>query len=447
MLGMRNTGGTACQPHTMVLRASLAVRTGLAVTGLLAGALEAQTPVNSRSRIAIKRVAPGAGATGNVCTELESSPSPLVHAPEGLALLRLKRQLESAALTLEQRQQLERDQLQRIAQVQRGMDSLMQVVLRFARDESAERMERAPAYAPPVTGRRMFVTVDSGNGPETIDLEAMMRGGAPVVRRALDSTFVVMAPQVNRIIRALQPQVAAFAGEAEAALPGALVAPSGYMGLSLSGAQIRIVTPDGVMTNHCEYPLVETVDVGSPAARAGLSAGDTLVAYNGRDVMQVAVNYAELVTAGSTVKVRVRRAGKPREVPVQVEARRDERSAAPVPLMLRGTPERSAPLPLSLQMLSPNGVAVLAGAQFATMDMEFAQSLGLEPGVLVLRVPAGTPAAGAGLKAGDVVRAVNGGAVRDVSALRRALATSRETARLTVQGRGSASRVLVLELR
>jgi hypothetical protein len=411
----------------------------------MAGALDAQTPVSSRSRTTVKRVASGTVTGTNVCTELESSPSPLVHAPEGLALLRLKRQLESAALTLEQQQQLERDQLQRIAQVQRGMDSLMQVVVRFTRDEHTERVERAPVYAPPVTGRRMFVTVDSGNGPVTIDMEAMMRGGAPVVRRMFDSTFVLIAPQVNRIIRALQPQVAAFAGEAEAALPGALVAPSGYMGLSLSGAQIRIVTPDGVMTSHCEYPLVETVDVGSPAARAGLSAGDTLVAYNGRDVMQAAVNYAELITAGSTVKVRVRRAGRPREVPVQVDARRDESAAAPVRLMLRGTPDRSAPFPpqLSLQMFSPNGVAVLAGAQFATMDVDFAQSLGLEPGVLVLRVPAGTPAADAGLKAGDVVRTVNGQAVRDVNVLRRVMQGARD-ARLQVQARGAAPRVVTI---
>ena len=439
---MREAGSTASRRHTASLLAALA---GLAATGLMAGALDAQTPVSGRSRATVKRVAPGTVTGTNVCTELESSPSPLVHAPEGLALLRLKRQLESAALTLEQQQQLERDQLQRIAQVQRGMDSLMQVVVRFTRDEHAERVERAPVYAPPVTGRRMFVTVDSGNGPVTIDMEAMMRGGAPVVRRTFDSTFVLIAPQVNRIIRALQPQVAAFAGEAEAALPGALVAPSGYMGLSLSGAQIRIVTPDGVMTSHCEYPLVETVDVGSPAARAGLSAGDTLVAYNGRDVMQAAVNYAELITAGSTVKVRVRRAGRPREVPVQVDARRDESAAAPVRLMLRGTPDRSAPFPpqLSLQMFSPNGVAVLAGAQFATMDVDFAQSLGLEPGVLVLRVPAGTPAADAGLKAGDVVRTVNGLAVRDVNVLRRVMQGARD-ARLQVQARGAAPRVVTI---
>ena len=439
---MRETGSTASRWHTASRLAALA---GLVATGLMAGALDAQTPVSSRSRTTVKRVASGTVTGTNVCTELESSPSPLVHAPEGLALLRLKRQLESAALTLEQQQQLERDQLQRIAQVQRGMDSLMQVVVRFTRDEHTERVERAPVYAPPVTGRRMFVTVDSGNGPVTIDMEAMMRGGAPVVRRMFDSTFVLIAPQVNRIIRALQPQVAAFAGEAEAALPGALVAPSGYMGLSLSGAQIRIVTPDGVMTSHCEYPLVETVDVGSPAARAGLSAGDTLVAYNGRDVMQAAVNYAELITAGSTVKVRVRRAGRPREVPVQVDARRDESAAAPVRLMLRGTPDRSAPFPpqLSLQMFSPNGVAVLAGAQFATMDVDFAQSLGLEPGVLVLRVPAGTPAADAGLKAGDVVRTVNGQAVRDVNVLRRVMQGARD-ARLQVQARGAAPRVVTI---
>jgi serine protease Do len=67
--------------------------------------------------------------------------------------------------------------------------------------------------------------------------------------------------------------------------------------------------------------------------------------------------------------------------------------------------------------------------------------------VLVLRVPTGTPAADAGLRSGDVVRSVNGRVVRDVVELRRALATARDAARMTVQGRGSAARVVVLELR
>ncbi|MFN7458470.1 MAG: hypothetical protein ACK5U0_13830, partial [Gemmatimonas sp.] len=122
---MRETGSTASRWHTASRLAALA---GLVATGLMAGALDAQTPVSSRSRTTVKRVASGTVTGTNVCTELESSPSPLVHAPEGLALLRLKRQLESAALTLEQ-QQLERDQLQRIAQVRRGMESLMPVVV------------------------------------------------------------------------------------------------------------------------------------------------------------------------------------------------------------------------------------------------------------------------------------------------------------------------------
>jgi serine protease Do len=217
------------------------------------------------------------------------------------------------------------------------------------------------------------------------------------------------------------------------------------MGLSLSGAQIRIVTPEGVMTSHCDYPLVETVDVGSPAARAGIAAGDTLVAYNGRDVTQSAVNYAELITAGTTVRVRVRRSGKPREVPVMVDVRREEERAVPARVMVRGAP--FAPQSMSTSMFRPSGVALLAGAQFVTMDAELAQSLSLEPGVLVLRVPAGTPAADAGLKGGDVVRAVNGQVVRDVTALRRALAMSRDVARMTVQARGGASRVVVLEVR
>ncbi|WP_306520299.1 PDZ domain-containing protein [Gemmatimonas sp.] len=429
-------------------------RTGLALSGVVGGvlaalslpaALEAQqsaTPASSRARSAVRRPAPSplpAGA-GNACLELESSPSPLVYAPEGLALLRLKKQLESAALTLEQRQQLEGDQVQRIAQVQRGMDSLMQLVVRFAREDG--RDERRIVLRKVADGQRVMVTDNIVGGVPIPLEERVSRGLITITRVGGDSTTVTLGPQLDRVIRTLAPKVAAFAGEAEAALPGRSVAPSGYMGLSLSGAQIRIVTPDGVMTSHCEYPMVETVDVGSPAARAGLTAGDTLVAYNGRDVTQAAVNYAELIAAGTTVKVRVRRAGKPRDVPVVVDARREEARAVPAGVTVRGVPLTSPVMPTA--MFNPSGVAVLAGAQFATMDAEFAQSLGLESGVLVLRVPAGTPAADAGLKAGEVVRSVNGTAVRDVAQLRRVLASLREPARLVVQGKGAAGRVVEL---
>lgn len=430
-------------------RGVLPLLAAVTFTGLSTVPLEAQaTAASSRTRSLVRRVASVPPASANVCTELESSPSPLVQAPEGLALLRLKRQLESAALTLEQQQQLERDQLQRIAQVQRGMDSLMQVVVRITRDDAGDRGgDPAVSFRSVPNGRRMLVTIDSGSGPVTVNMEAMMRGVVPLAGRTLDSTLMIMAPQMDRVIRSLQPQVARLSEVAEATLPTGVTAPSGYMGLSLSGAQIRLVTPDGVMTSHCEYPLVETVDVGSPAARAGISQGDTLVAYNGRDVMQLAVNYAELITAGNTVRVRVRRAGRPREIPVTVGPRREELASAPVNVTIRRVTERPAPLPPSGMrpsgMFSPSGVAVLAGAQFATMDDEFAQSLGLDAGVLVLRVPSGTPAADAGLKAGEVVRSVNGVAVRDVNALRRALQTSRE-ARLTVQARGGAARTVVV---
>ncbi|WP_396207266.1 hypothetical protein, partial [Gemmatimonas sp.] len=212
-----------------------------ALTALVPAVLEAQvdaTPASSRARVVLRRPSSAAGVGGNVCIELESSPSPLVQAPEGLALLRLKKQLESAALTLEQRQQLERNQLQRIVQVQRGVDSLMQVVVRSARDESERAGEtRAVISGAMAGGRRMLVTIDSGNGPVTVNLEAMMRGMAPVADSAVAlmppqvvRTLRALQPDIDRYIRLLQPQVAAFAGEAEASLPGGAVAPSGYMG-------------------------------------------------------------------------------------------------------------------------------------------------------------------------------------------------------------------------
>ncbi|MBL0939429.1 MAG: PDZ domain-containing protein [Gemmatimonadaceae bacterium] len=394
-----------------------------------AATLEAQTIT---ARPAQGRVVVRGTATltaPNACAEIMAQPSVLSGAPEGFALLRLKRELESAALTLEQSQQLEREQLQRFSQMQRGMDSLVQVIVRRSND-----------------------------GPDS--------------RTETRNVTVRVTPDVPMLIRNLQPQVAALALEAEARVMRNHAGGAGYMGVTVTGAQMRVVTPEGIMTSHCEYPMVETVDVGSPAARAGLVAGDTLLAYNGRDLTKLAINYPAMLVPGETVRMRVLKSGKSRDLNVTVAPRAEEEPVRTMIFMRSaGAPGASGvaqgggtivaataggqrggvttPLPPSpaAGFLSGNGLAVIAGAQFITMDDEFAQSMGFEPGVLVFSAPAGTPAAEAGLRPGELLRSVNGVAVRDVLTLRRVLGAAGPQARLQLQTRTSGGRVVVLPLR
>jgi C-terminal processing protease CtpA/Prc len=377
---------------------------------LSAGALGAQVTLRTPTRV---RGTIMATSAANACAELAATPSALVNAPEGLALLRLKRELESAAFTLEQQQPLHGVDVQRITQVQRGVDSLMRVVVRYTRADGSDG---------PV------VTINRGDS-----VRVLVEGRAiePWPFFALvDSTTRAVAPQMEATIRSLQPKITALIATAEAQ-SGRDATETGYMGVGLLGAQVRIVTPDGVLVSHCDYPVVETVDVGSPASRAGVLAGDTVLAYNGRDLTQRAVNYQRMLMPGETVRVRVKRGAKSREIPVTVTARQ----VAPEVMLLRVPGAGS---------FATNGVAVLLGAQFSTVDDEFSESLGLEPGILVLRVPPGTPVAEAGLRGGDVIRAINGVAVRDVQALRRVIGGGTREARLTVLSRATGARTVTL---
>jgi len=79
------------------------------------------------------------------------------------------------------------------------------------------------------------------------------------------------------------------------------------------------------------------------------------------------------------------------------------------------------------------------GAHMNTIEAELAESLGLEPGVLVMRVQSGSAASEAGLRAGEMIRAVNGVPVHDLATLQRIVNTvgAREV-KLTVWGKGGA---------
>lgn len=65
------------------------------------------------------------------------------------------------------------------------------------------------------------------------------------------------------------------------------------------------------------------------------------------------------------------------------------------------------------------GRTAIAGAELTRLDPAMESYFGVRDGVLVLRVPRGTPAARAGLESGDVIIRVNGNAVMTVEELRR----------------------------
>lgn len=400
---------------------------------------------------------------GGRCSELTSSPTMLLQAPEGRALLRFKRELDDAAGVIEQRSDSNRTvDIQRITRVQSGIDSLMKIVVRYKRADGTDgetiTIRRTDTMPRIVEGHLLQP------GQLFVSMEQSMRAAGP----GLDSAMRRVAPQIEAAIRKLQPEVAAFSDAARMRLPVRIASPSGWLGMHLSESKITIMSDEGALTNYCDYPVIEAVDAGSPAEKSGLNAGDTVVAYNGRDVLKSAVNYAELLVPGQVLRMRVKRANKWRDVPVTVVARpQGERTAERNMVFMRtpcppgavcdrgsnqftfsspAAPPIPAP-PVAVELMTSSSMAVLAGAQLSIIDDEFAQGIGVDgPGALVLRAPAGTLAADAGLRAGDVIRVVNGQPVRDMAPLRRAFsANGSHEVKLTVSSRGTPSRVIVVK--
>ena len=224
------------------------------------------------------------------------------------------------------------------------------------------------------------------------------------------------------------------------------------------GVQIRDVADDE--TSKLKLPaaggvVVESVTSGSPAEKAGVKAGDVIAEFDGERVRSVA-QLTRLVresAEGRAVKVVVWRDGKRLDLSVtpaggggaagsarrrQGEARgtasgaargrdhADCSNASCPDCERRFRFEDAARGPFVPDAASPRSRGVFSllapgqgrlGIGVEDLTGQLASYFGTKDGVLVRSVDDGSPAAKAGIKAGDVITSVNGDAVNDVDTL------------------------------
>lgn len=177
--------------------------------------------------------------------------------------------------------------------------------------------------------------------------------------------------------------------------------------------------------------LVSRVYDDTPAAEGGLRAGDIISHVNGKPI-EDSRGLSETIAAldpGQEAKLGVWRDGKQLELSIELATRPErEELAGARPLLERRSRDDFG---LGLQDLS-------------RADQ---RTLGIDGGVRVTRVQAGSPAAAAGLTSGDVILSIGSEEVRSADEAAELLRASGEDVRLLVQGEDGGTRWIVLERR
>jgi serine protease Do/serine protease DegQ len=168
------------------------------------------------------------------------------------------------------------------------------------------------------------------------------------------------------------------------------------------GAQAQDITPDLAqafeLKNGLSGAVVTQVTADSAADKAGLKAGDIVIAVNGKVVQDAADlrNYIGLLRVGQKVQMTVVREGKHKDLVATVEE------------------------PVSSNKVGKAIHPKLEGAEFS--DIEEGDPLyGRIEGVLVAQVEAGSIAMRAGLRRGDVIISANRKDIKSVSDLANAV--------------------------
>ena len=166
----------------------------------------------------------------------------------------------------------------------------------------------------------------------------------------------------------------------------------GYLGISLQRLTLEIAESLGVESRN--GALVAEVARGGPAQKAGIQAGDIIVAFNGKEVKNSS------------------------DLPLQV-ARLSPGSSSRITLLRDG---KEISLPLTVGLLDERNIVAKAesgdfGLTVESITPDMARDMGLHPtaGVVVTAVQPGSAADDAGMEPGDLIVEINRTAIRTAS--------------------------------
>lgn len=216
-----------------------------------------------------------------------------------------------------------------------------------------------------------------------------------------------------------------------------------------SSIGVEIRDPDKAEIAKAKIPtaggaFIGKVQEGGPAAKAGLQSGDVVIEFDGERVRS-ARHFSRLVEEppdGRTVKATIARdeARKTLEITPELGKRHMAGSMLPddiIPNVQREVEHglRALPRDFDLHIEGPAiGIAPRGrlGVNVEPLSDQLAEFFGTTKGVLVSSVEPDSPAAKAGLKAGDVITSVNGRTVDDPQALSAAVRTAESGATLEI---------------
>ena len=205
----------------------------------------------------------------------------------------------------------------------------------------------------------------------------------------------------------------------------------GYLGVSLSNLTPRLARQFKVP--DVSGALVQDLDAGSPAEKAGVKVGDVIRAVNGRTIgsQGQAISTITQLNPGDRVTLSLLRDGRPIDLAV---------SLANAPENVSAVESDEDPPP------APGCEEALDGLTVQDLTRDARSQLGLAQGargVVITGIDPSSPAAVAGLRAGDVIQEINRQPVKNVKDFARLGTDAKDDVLLRIERQGNGAFVVV----